>query len=300
MMRLVENLRAAMKEEIEKVAWMSPATKQSALKKLAAIQVQVGYPDRWKDYTPVATKRDRFLDNARAAWRFTQSYELAKVGKPASRVDWSMTVTAVNAYSSAAESKVVFPAGILQPPFFDPQADDAANYAAIGAVIGHEMGHQFDDSGSKYDDTGALRNWWTEEDRRNFDTRAGCVVEQFNTLDVGDGLRHNGKMVVGEALGDLGGLQTAYIAWKKALDGKPAPVLDSYTGDQRFFIAFAHLWGSQQRPEAMRLQLSTNNHPVAKWRANATLMNMPEFHAAFQCEAGDPMVRPVAQQCRLW
>lgn len=246
-LRIVENLRAAMKDEIERASWMSEATKQNALRKLAAIEIQVGYPDRWQNYASIATDRTRFFDNARASWKYRQGYALAKIGKRADRVDWTMTVTAVNAYSSAIESKVVFPAGILQPPFFDPDADDAANYAAIGAVIGHEMGHQFDDAGSKYDETGRLRNWWTDQDRRNFEARAGCVVEQFNTLDVGGGQHHNGRQVLGEALGDLGGLETAYLAWKKSLAGKPAPELDGYTGDQRFFIAYAHIWGTQIR-----------------------------------------------------
>ena len=299
-LQIVENLRAAMKDEIERASWMTDATKQSALKKLAAIEIQVGYPDRWQNYASIAMDRSRFLDNARAAWKFRQSYALAKIGKPTDRVDWNMTVTAVNAYSAAVESKVVFPAGILQPPFFDPDADEAANYAAIGAVIGHEMGHQFDDTGSKYDDGGRLRNWWTDQDRRHFETRAGCVAEQFDSIDVGGGQHHNGRQVLGEALGDLGGLETAYLAWKKSLAGKPAPVLDGYTGDQRFFIAYAHIWGTQMRAEAERLQLATNNHPVAKWRANATLMNMPEFQAAFHCQAQDPMTRAATQRCALW
>jgi endothelin-converting enzyme/putative endopeptidase len=177
----------------------------------------------------------------------------------------------VNANSNASRVEITFPAGILQPPFFDMDADDAANYAAIGAVIGHEMGHQFDDGGSKFDATGELKNWWAPEDRKEFDARAGCVVDQFNTLDVGDGLRHNGKLVLGEALGDLGGLETAYRAYQRSLAGKPAPVMDGFTAD-----------------------------PVSKFRANGTLQNMPEFQRAFQCKAGDPMVRPPARQCRLW
>jgi putative endopeptidase len=212
-----------------------------------------------------------------------------------------MTAPTVNAYSSAMERKVVFPAGILQPPYFDMQADDAANYGAIGAVIGHEIGHQFDDGGSKYDSTGALKNWWTEDDRKKFETRTGCVVDQFNTLDLGDGLHHNGKQVLGEALGDLGGVATAYRAWKHSLAGKPEPTeMDGFTAEQRFFIAFARVWGTQYRPEAMRLQLNTNNHPISKYRANATLQNIPEFQRAFHCKLGDPMTRPVQQQCKLW
>jgi predicted metalloendopeptidase len=206
----------------------------------------------------------------------------------------------VNANSNSSRVEITFPAGILQSPFFDMDADDAANYAAIGAVIGHEMGHQFDDGGSKFDATGELKNWWAPEDRKEFDARAGCVVDQFNSLDVGDGLRHNGKLVLGEALGDLGGLETAYKAYQRSLAGKPATVMDGFTADQRFFIAFARVWGTQFRPEAMRLQLNTNPHPLSKFRANGTLQNMPEFQRAFQCKAGDPMVRPPARQCSLW
>jgi predicted metalloendopeptidase len=300
MLRLAEDLRAAMKDEIERAAWMTPATRQNALKKLAAIAIQVGYPDRWKDYSSIVTDRGRFYDNARGAWRFEQSYALAKIGKPSDRIDWSMPVPEVNAYSNPLQVKAVFPAGILQPPYFDPTADDAANYGAIGAVIGHEIGHLFDDSGSKFDDTGALRNWWTDEDRRNFENRAGCIVAQYDAIDVGGGQHHNGRQVLGEAMGDLGGVETAYRAWKKSLSGKPAPEMDGYTGDQRFFIAYAHVWESQMRAEAERLQVTAGNHPLAKWRANATLMNMPEFQAAFHCKPGDAMTRPAAQRCTIW
>jgi predicted metalloendopeptidase len=211
-----------------------------------------------------------------------------------------MTAPTVNAYSNAGEIKVVFPAGILQPPFFDMQADDAANYGAIGSVIGHEIGHQFDDGGSKFDASGALKNWWTDEDRNKFETRTSCVVDQFNAIDVGGGLRHNGKQVLGEALGDLGGVAVAYRAYQRSLGGKPGPVLDGFTAEQRFFIAFARLWGTKMREEAMQLQLNTNNHPLAQWRAIATLRNIPEFYRAFQCKPGDAMVRPADQQCKLW
>lgn len=301
MSEMVENLRAAMHEALQRAEWMQPETRTNAIRKLDAVQVQIGYPDRWHDYAPVAFGRKTYFENIRAAWTFGQHYEIARIGKPASKLDWAMTPPTVNAYSNPLEVKLVFPAGILQPPFFDMQADDAANYGAIGAVIGHEMGHQFDDGGAKYDASGALKNWWTGEDRQKFDARTACVVDQFNQLDVGDGLHHNGKQVLGEALGDLGGLSVAYRAYRRSLAGKPEPPpMDGFTADQRFFIAFARVWGQQFRPEALRLQLNTNNHPVAKFRAIGTLQNMPEFQRAFQCRAGDPMVRPAAQQCKLW
>jgi len=183
---------------------------------------------------------------------------------------------------------------------FDLEADDAANYGAIGAVIGHEMGHGFDDQGSKFAASGDLRNWWTPEDRKKFEARAECVINQFNTLDVGEGLRHNGRLVVGEALGDLGGLKLAYRAYKRALGGKEAPVIDGYTGDQRFFLAFARVWATQLRPESKRLRLTTDPHPLGRFRAIGTLQNMSEFHKAFQCKTGDAMVRPIDKQCDLW
>lgn len=197
-------------------------------------------------------------------------------------------------------NEIAFPAGILQPPMFDMDADDAVNYGAIGAVIGHEMGHGFDDQGSKYDAGGNLRNWWTPEDRRKFEERTACVIRQYDTLDVGEGLRHNGKLVVGEALGDLGGLTLAYRAYQRSLKGKEGPVLDGFTADQRFFLAFARVWATIDRPEAMRLRLNTDPHPLPRFRAIGTLQNMPEFHRAFACKPGDPMVRPPEKQCKLW
>jgi predicted metalloendopeptidase len=301
MAELVENLRAAMKDEIENSEWMQTETKINALRKLEALKVKIGYPDRWRDYSDLKFDRSNYFENIRAAWQHNQKYQYSKIGKPANRADWNMTPPTVNAYSSAGQVEVVFPAGILQAPFFDLTSDDAANYGAIGAVIGHEIDHQFDDSGSKYDAQGALKNWWTGDDRKKFDTRTSCVVNQFNSIDVGNGLRHNGRLVLGEALGDLGGIQTAYNAYHRSLKGKFQPeVMDGFTGDQRFFIAYAKVWGSQARPEADRLQVNTNPHPIAKFRANATLQNMPEFHKAFNCKRGDQMVRPQESQCRLW
>ncbi len=300
MIELVENVRAAMRDEIEKSEWMQPETRRGAIEKLMALKVQIGYPDRWHDYAGMKVGRGTFLENVRAAWTWGQRYEWSKIGKPVTYVDWAMTAPTVNAYSNSTEVKIVLPAGYLQPPYFSVEADDAVNYAGIGTTIGHEIGHQFDDGGSKYDATGRLRNWWTDQDRTRFDARAACVLDQFNAIDVGDGLRHNGRLVLGEALGDLGGLTVAYRAYRRSIAGKPEVSIDGYTPDQRFFIAFAQKWGTQLRPEAARLQLLTDNHPLSKYRANATLANMPEFHRAFQCASADPMVRPTDEQCRLW
>jgi putative endopeptidase len=300
MVEMVENLRAALREELENADWLTSETKKNAIAKLAAFHAKIGYPDRWRDYSGVEIRRDRFFESARAAAEFNRRYQIAKIGKPVDRNDWGMTPPTVNAYYNPPMNEIAFPAGILQPPLFDMEADDAVNYGAIGAVIGHEMGHGFDDQGSKYDAEGNLREWWTPEDRKKFEQRTACVVEQFNTLDVGEGLRHNGKLVVGEALGDLGGLKLAYKAYQRSLKGKPGPVLDGFTADQRFFLAFARTWATVDRPEAVRLRLNTDPHPLPRFRAIGTLQNMPEFHKAFGCKPGDPMVRPPEKQCKLW
>jgi predicted metalloendopeptidase len=301
MSELVENLRATLREELETANWLTRETRKNAIGKLNAFVAKIGYPDRWRDYSGVNIERQSYFENVRAAGLHNRLYQLAKIGKPVDRNEWGMTPPTVNAYYSPVLNEIVFPAGMLQPPMFDMAADDAANYGAIGAVIGHEMGHGFDDQGSKFDAEGNLKNWWTPEDRQRFEERAGCVIDQFNNLDVGEGLRHNGKLVVGEGMGDLGGLTLAYRAYKRSLRGqREPPVIDGFTADQRFFLAFARVWGAQYRPEATRLQLNTNPHPLPRFRANGTLQNMPEFHRAFQCKPGDPMVRPPGQQCKLW
>jgi len=300
MHELVENLRATLRQELDSADWITSETRKNAVAKLGAFASKIGYPERWRDYSGLKIVPDSYYENARAAAHFNQLYQLAKIGKPVDRNDWTMTPPTVNAYYNPTFNEIVFPAGILQPPMFDLAADDAANYGAIGAVIGHEMGHGFDDQGSKFDADGNLKNWWTDEDRKKFEQRTGCVIDEFNTLEVGDGLHHNGKLVVGEAMGDLGGLTLAYKAYSRSLQGKEAPVLDGFTGDQRFFLAFARVWAGTYRPEAARLRLNTDPHPLPKFRANGTLQNMPEFRKAFHCQAGDAMVRPPENECRLW
>jgi len=297
---LVDNLRAALREQINAADWLQQETRANALKKLNAFDAKIGYPTKWRDYSRVKTSRRGYLANVESAAVEDRRFSLAKIGKKVDHTEWGMTPPTVNAYYSSDRNEIVFPAGILQPPFFFMDADEAVSYGAIGAVIGHEMGHGFDDQGSKFDDQGNLKNWWTDQDRTKFDTKAACIVNQFDSIDVGDGLRHKGKLVTGEALGDLGGLTIAYKAYKKSLNGKEAPVLDGYTGDQRFFLSFARVWATQNRDEDKRLRLNTDPHPLGKFRANATLANMPEFAAAFSCKRGDAMVRPPEQQCRLW
>jgi putative endopeptidase len=301
MNELVENLRVTLREELAAADWLEPATREAAVAKLNAFVPKIGYPDHWRDYSAVSVSGDHFFENILSTNRYSRAYNLAKIGKPVDRNDWGMTPPTVNAYYSPVMNEIAFPAGILQFPFFDMTADDALNYGAIGAVIGHEMGHGFDDQGSKFDAEGNLKNWWTPADRKKFEERAACVINEFDTLDVGNGQHHNGKLVVGEAMGDLGGLKLAYKAWQRSLKGKPAPaVMDGFTPEQRFFLAFTRVWGAEYRAEAVRLQLNTNPHPLPHFRANGTLQNMPEFHKAFGCKQGDPMVRPEASQCKLW
>ena len=300
MTEMVENLRAALGDELRQADWLEPQTRESALRKLTNFYPKIGYPEKWRDYGRVKVNLGEYVANIESAVLENRRFELAKIGKKVDRTQWFTTAPTVNAYYSEQENSINFPAGILQPPFFIFDADDAVNYGAIGAVIGHEMGHGFDDQGSKFDAQGNLKNWWTDADRKKFEVRAACVTDQFDSIDVGNGLHHNGKLVTGEAMGDLGGLTVAYKAYHRSLNGKEAPVLDGFTGDQRFFLAFARNWAGQSRPEAERLQLNNNPHPLQKYRANATLQNMPEFQAAFACQRGDPMVRPPQQQCRLW
>jgi putative endopeptidase len=294
MNQLVENLRASLRDELENATWLEADTRKNAIKKLSSFEAHIGYPEKWRDFANVKVDRGDYLSSLESVRLENRRYALSKIGQKVDRAEMGMTPPTVNASYSPPSNIITFPAGILQPPFFTMDADDAVNYGAIGAVIGHEMGHGFDDQGSKYDADGNLKNWWTDQDRAKFEVRAGCVTNQF------EGLEHNGKLVTGEAMGDLGGLTVAYKAYHRSLNGKEAPVIDGFTGDQRFFLAFARVWADQSRPEQERLQLATDPHPLSKNRANATLQNMPEFHRAFGCKQGDAMVRPVDQQCKLW
>jgi putative endopeptidase len=300
MKELVANLRSALGEELRAADWLAPETRQSALHKLDTFDPRIGFPVKWRDYSNVQVKRGTYEANVESATRENRTFQMAKIGKKLDRTEWTMTPPTVNAYYTPARNSITFPAGILQSPFFQMDADDAANYGAIGMVIGHEMSHGFDDQGSKFDAKGNLKSWWTDRDRAQFETRAACVTNQFDSIDVGAGAHHNGKLVTGEAMGDLNGIRIAYDAYHRSLGGKEPPVIDGFTGDQRFFLAAARVWAGSQRPEDAQRQLATNPHPLAKYRVNATLQNMPEFHKAFACKRGDPMVRPPDQQCRLW
>jgi predicted metalloendopeptidase len=302
MNELVDNLRIALKRRIETRPWMSPATKEQALKKLAAFIQKIGYPDTWRDYSALTIDpEDPAYTNLRRAQLFEYRRDLAKIGKPVDRSEWLMTAATVNAYYNPPTNEICFPAGILQPPMFDPQADDAANYGAIGAVIGHEMTHGFDDEGRKYDADGNLRDWWTAEDTKEFEARTQKLVDEYNGFIAVDTIHVNGRFTLGENLADLGGVSLAYEAWKISLEGKPAPAtVDGFTPDQRFFLSFAQIWRNLYRPELARLQALTDVHSLPHWRVVGPLMNLPEFARAFDCQPGDPMVIAADKRTDVW
>lgn len=301
MQELIRNLLAATRERLSTVEWMSDETRRESLAKLDALKQKIGYPDKWDTYPGLQLKPDAYLDNTFAVSSFAAAKNLAKIGKPVDRAEWLMTVPTFNAYYYAANNEIVFPAGFLQPPMFDPKADDAANYGAIGAVIGHEITHGFDDKGSTFDAAGNLRNWWTDFDRKNFTNRAECIEKQYSAFEVEKGLFINGKLTLGENIGDMGGLNMAYAAYRKSLAGKPKPpVIDGFTAEQRFFISYANAYAALARPEFERLLINNDTHSLSRFRVNGPLSNMPEFAEAFSCKLGDKMVRPASERCRVW
>lgn len=299
-LQLVEDLREALRARIRGLEWMTPATKEQALHKLERFGVKIGYPDRWKDYSGLEIDRGPYVANVMRALRFETARDLAKVGKPVDRTEWRMTPQTVNAYYSPPRNEIVFPAAILQSPFFDFGVDDAANYGAIGMVIGHEMTHGFDDSGSQYDADGNLRNWWRPEDRAEYEARTDLVVKQYEGYEPMPGERINGKLCLGENIADIGGSKVAYAAYQRSLGRTGRADLDGYTPEQRFFLAFAQAWRSKIRDEALRLRLATDPHSPGHFRAIGPVSNMPEFHEAFGCRPGSPMCRPVEVRPSIW
>src|SRR5258707_12924005 len=287
---MTKRIETAMEDEIKNLDWMTPATKERALEKLHAVANKVGYPDRWRDYSTLKVVRGDFYGNTTRATLLESQRDLAKIGKPVDRNEWGMTPPTVNAYYNPQMNEIVFPAGILQPPFFDPDADDASNFGGIGAVIGHEMTHGFDDQGRKFDAQGNLRDWWTPEDQKKFNERAQCVKTQFESYKIQDDLHENGDLVLGESIADLGGLNIAYRALQKELATKRPSSIGGFTPEQRFFLAYTQIWAANDRPEFERLMLNTNPHPLARLRAIAAPSNMPAFSQAFGCKAGDAMV----------
>ncbi|MCL7713554.1 M13 family metallopeptidase [Stenotrophomonas mori] len=299
MEELVKNLAAALKARIENLAWMSDETKAKAVAKWETFTPKIGYPDKWRDWSGLQTTHDDYLGNIRAATAFNYKWELAKIGQPVDKTEWGMTPQTVNAYYNPLQNEIVFPAAILQPPFFDPDADDALNYGGIGAVIGHEMTHGYDDQGSRFGPTGNFENWWTPADSKGFEALTGKLVRQFNAYKV-DGQNVDGHLTLGENIADLGGLATAYDALQKASDGKEDPKIDGFTRDQRFFFNWATVWRTKYTPENARVRLATDPHAPAQFRAIGAPSNLPAFSAAFQCKPGAPMARTGDDQVVIW
>lgn len=301
MLTLVGNLQTALSERINGLEWMSDTTKAKAQEKLAAFTVKIGYPDKWRDYSDLEIKDDSYWANVRRSNIFDMAYQLADVDKPVDKSRWHMNPQTVNAYYNPTTNEICFPAAILQPPFFNPDADDAVNYGAIGVVIGHEMTHGFDDQGRNYDKDGNLIDWWTAEDAVRFKERADKLVDQYDQIIVIDTLHANGRFTLGENIADHGGLLVAHQAYLNSLKGKetPAPI-DGFTNEQRFFLGYATLWGQNIRPEEIRRRTKIDPHSLGKWRVNAALRNIAPFYAAFDIKEGDPMFMAPADRVVIW
>lgn len=297
---LVENLRTALRQNIETLDWMGDATKAEAYKKLGTFLPKIGYTKKWRDYGSVKIVPGDLIANVQSLRRYFVDDQNRRLGTRPDRDEWFMTPHTVNAYYNASFNEIVFPAGILQPPFFDVSADPAVNYGAIGGVIGHEMGHGFDDQGSKSDSAGIQRNWWTDEDRARFDTRTRALGAQYATYCPLEGQCVNGQLTMGENIGDLGGLSMAYTAYKLSLKGKEAPVIDGLTGDQRFFLAWAQVWKSKAREETILNRLKTDSHSPPQYRINGPLRNLNEWYKAFDVKPGDKLYLPPEQRVRIW
>src|SRR5881397_2383124 len=302
-LELVNNLKEALADRIKTLDWMDEATKQEALKKLAAFTVKIGYPDKWLDYSLLQIDRGPFVLNTLRAEKFEADRDVNKIGKPVDRTDWGMTPPTVNAYYNSNMNEIVFPAGILQPPFFYANADDAVNYGAIGAVIGHEMTHGFDDQGRQFDAVGNLRDWWSKKSAEEYDKRRKAVVDQYSSYEPLPGLHVNGELTQGENIADIGGVKLAYAALQKALDKHPeerTKKIDGLTPEQRFFLSFAAIWRSKIRDEDQKLRLNTDPHSPAQVRVNGPLSNMPEFQKAFNIPDSSPMVRHADKRVKIW
>jgi putative endopeptidase len=300
MVDLIANLKIAMADRIQKAPWMAPATKQAALTKLSKMTVMVGYPDKWRDYSALKLDANDLYGNVRRSGAFEWAYALSDLGKPVDHAKWGMTPQTVNAYNGGLENKIVFPAGILQAPYFDPAADPAVNYGAIGAVIGHEISHGFDDQGRKIDETGKLRDWWTAEDAKRFDSQAAVLGAQYDAYEPVPGMRINGQLTMGENIADLAGLQVAYDAYHASLKGKPAPVVAGMTGDQRFFLAFAQAWQDKSRPDSLKQQMASDPHSPSNFRVIGPTRNVDAWYAAFGVKPGDKFYLPPEKRSRIW
>lgn len=297
---MIQNLIKAYEVSITGLDWMSEETKQQALDKLHKFRPMIGYPEKWIDYTKLEVTDGNLIANVKSGAEFAWNREIDKLDKPVDKTEWGMTPQTVNAYYNPVWNVIVFPASILQPPFFNVLADDAVNYGGIGAVIGHEIGHGFDDSGKRFDGDGVLRDWWTEEDAEKFDVRKNALAAQYDGYDAIDGLTINGQFTSGENIGDLGGLSIAYLAYKMSLEGKEAPVIDGLTGDQRFFMGWAQVWRSKARDEEVKRRLIVDPHSPPKFRANGAAVNVPAFYEAFDVKEGDGMYLAPEDRVRIW
>ena len=297
---LVKNLMAAYRERIESRDWMGPETKKLALAKLEAVLPKIGYPSKWRDYSDLEVGSDSYAENVMRAEAFESRYRLSRLGKPVDRMEWHMTPPTVNAYYNSSMNEIVFPAGILQPPFFDMTADDAVNYGGIGAVIGHEITHGFDDQGSRSDARGNLVNWWTKDDRAQFTAKTDKLVAQYDACVVLDDLHVNGRLTLGENIADLGGVMIAYAAYQKSLAKGVAPKIDGFTGPQRFFIGFAQVWRGSMRDAELRLMIRTNPHSPGQFRTLVPLSNVEAFYEAFKVQPGDASYRKPSDRVEVW
>jgi putative endopeptidase len=298
---MIGNIKAVMRDRLATLEWMGPETRKQALAKFDRFVARIGYPDKWRDYSSVNITRDSHYANAREVARYGVSYNQAKLGRPVDKGEWGMTPPTVNAYFQPTANQIVFPAGILQPPFFDFTMDDAVNYGVIGGVIGHEITHGFDDQGRRYDADGNLTDWWTEEDAAKFQARAQKLIEQFNGYEALPGLFVNGALALGENIADLGGVSIAYEAFQRSLAGKPRPEkIDGFTAEQRFFISWAQGWRTAYRDDAMRRQIMVGPHAPGQFRAVGALVNQPEFFEAFGIKEGDPMWRAPEERVKIW
>ena len=297
---MIQNLIKAYEVSIIELDWMSEETKQQALDKLHKFTPKIGYPDKWIDYSRLEIVEGDLMANIKSSAVFAYNREIDKLDKPVDKTEWGMTPQTVNAYYNPVWNEIVFPASILQPPFFNVNADEAANYGGIGAVIGHEIGHGFDDSGRRFDGDGVLRDWWTGEDAAKFDERKNALAAQYDGYEVLDGLTINGQFTSGENIGDLGGLSIAYLAYRMSLDGKEAPVIDGWTGDQRFFLGWAQVWRSKSRDEEAKRRLTVDPHSPPKFRANGAAVNVPAFYEAFDVKESDSMYLPPEKRVKIW
>jgi putative endopeptidase len=297
---MVKNLLKAYGESIKTLDWMSEETKKEALKKVDKFIVKIGYPDKWKDYSSVKINRNDLFGNIQRVGEFEYNRDLEKLGKPVDKTEWGMTPQTVNAYYNPTVNEIVFPAAILQPPFFDLNADDAVNYGGIGAVIGHEIGHGFDDQGSTFDGDGVMRNWWTEKDLAAFKAKTNALIEQYNSFEALPGLHVNGTFTLGENIGDLGGLSIALKAYKMSLNGKEGEVLDGFTGIQRVFLGWGQVWKEKSRDEALRNQITSDPHSPARFRVNGTVRNIPEFYEAFDVKPSNKLYLAPEKRVKIW